>query len=396
MRKFFAVAGVTALKIWREKTFLLIMLATAVCFSAAAGLFLGTGGTARPVQLAVADMDGSDLSKRMISDLASSGAYSVRVVSSESLYEDVREGSVEAGFVIPSGFKDSLTSGSLQRVTVVSLANSNTGAVAGTIMEKSLTSYLLEQAVVSITLSEAEGLGVRDGVDPAIAVNNVREQLANSPALTVTFEEVREDPKDGSEVNWTAQYSAGIYIMFTMFTVVFQGADILRERETGTWGRILSTPVSRWSLIGGKALGSYGVGLLQVLVLLLFGRYVLKTNYGHDFFAVILILALMVAAATALGLFLSTLVRTSAQLYATAPVVIVASCMLGGCYWPLEVVSPLMQTIAKITPQAWAMTAFNDVVVRGRSLASTTTNLVVLAGFGLGLLALGAFRTKLE
>ncbi len=89
------------------------------------------------------------------------------------------------------------------------------------------------------------------------------------------------------------------------------------------------------------------------------------------------------AVVTAMGLFLSTLVRTTAQLQTMAPIVIVATCMLGGCYWSLEMVSPTMQAVSKFTPQAWAMAVLNDVVLRGRSLSSTAPNLLVLACFGL-------------
>jgi hypothetical protein len=52
-------------------------------------------------------------------------------------------------------------------------------------------------------------------------------------------------------------------------------------------------------------------------------------------------------------------------------------------YWPLEVVSPLMRTIAKATPQAWAMMALTDVTARGKSLLGTAPNLIPLACFGL-------------
>ena len=179
-----------------------------------------------------------------------------------------------------------------------------------------------------------------------------------------------------------------------MFTVLFQAGDILSERRIGTWGRLLSTPVSRAAIIGGKALGSYAVGLTQVLILVLFGRYVFRINFGPNMWAVVAILALMVAVVTGLGLFMSTLVETMAQLQAMAPIVIVSTCMLGGCYWPLEMVTPLMQTVAKVTPQAWAMTALTDVILRGQTLASTASSLGVLACFGLVFFVLGAVRIK--
>jgi ABC-2 type transport system permease protein len=188
----------------------------------------------------------------------------------------------------------------------------------------------------------------------------------------------------------------GVYIMFTMFTVLFQAGDVLQERRTGTWGRLLSTPASKAAVMGGKALGSYAVGLAQVLVLVLVGKYVFRINFGPNLGAVLAILAVLVAVVTGLGLFLSTLVRTLPQLQTLAPIVIVSTSMLGGCYWPIEMVSPTMQTISKVTPQAWAMAALTDVTLRGQSLASTLSNLGVLACFGVAFFILGVSRTKFE
>jgi len=398
VKKMLAVAGVSLQRTWKDKLFVIIMIATALVFTSVSGLIFGgmSGGVKSLVPVGVTNHDKSDLSAKMVAALKDAGVYDVRALEEDKAYQDVRLGNVETSFIIPAGFGDSVVSDSPLPVTVVSLSTSNTGMIAGTIMEKSLTSYLLEQAVVTVTESSAVELGVSGRADPASAARTALERLSSAPAMTVSYEEVKQDASSKNAPTWTAGYSGGIYIMFTMFTVLFQSGDILIERRTGTWGRLLSTPVSRSAVIGGKAVGSYVVGLVQVLILVLVGRYAFKINFGPNLGAVIAIMALMVAVVTGLGMFLSTLVRTIAQLQTMAPIVIVSTCMLGGCYWPLEMVSPVMQKIAKFTPQAWAMTALSDVVLRGGSLQSTAPNLLVLAGFGLVFFVLGTARTKFE
>lgn len=393
-----AVAGVSLLRTWKDKLFIIIMIATALAFTSVSGLIFGgmTGGVKSLVPVGLIDHDNSELSRRMVAALAEAGAYDVRTLPEEQAYADVRLGNIETAFIIPEGFQDAVTKDTPLTVTVVSLSTSNTGMVAGTIMEKSLTSYLLQEAVVSVTATSAAGLGLAGKVDPAAAARNAAERLSASPVLTVGFEEVKQAVSAKDSPNWAAGYSGGVYIMFTMFTVLFQAGDTLTERRTGTWGRLLSTPVSRSAVVAGKAIGSYVVGLVQVLILVLVGRFLFRINFGPNLGAVIAIMALMVAVVTGMGMFLSTLVRTIAQLQTMAPIVIVSTCMLGGCYWPLEMDSPVMQKVAKFTPQAWAMAALNDVVLRGKSLLSTAPNLLVMACFGLVFLVLGAVRTKFE
>lgn len=398
MNKLFAVAGVALLKAWKEKTFMIIMIATALVFTSVSSVVFGGrgGGVTRQVPVGVADLDGSGLSARMIEDLRQAGSYDVRLLSLDSAYESVRQGIIEAGFVIPQGFEASVSSGNPLSVTIVKLSTSNTGIVASAIMERSITSHLLEEAVLSVTSDMAAELGVSGAVDPSAAAASAAERLSDSPALAVGFEVVTEGEILTDDVDWATGLSMGIYVMFTMFTVMYMAGDILSERKTGTWGRLLSTPVPKAAVVGGKILANYVVGLTQVLFLMLSARYVFRINFGPNFGAVMAIMALTIAVVSGFGLFLSTMVRTTAQLQTLIPIVVVSTCMLGGCYWPLEVVSPLMRTIAKATPQAWAMMALTDVTARGKSLLGTAPNLIPLACFGLAFFLVGVARTKFE
>jgi hypothetical protein len=75
-------------------------------------------------------------------------------------------------------------------VTIVKLSTSNTGIVASAIMERSITSHLLEEAVLSVTSDMAAELGVSGAVNPSAAAASAAERLSDSPALAVGFEVV--------------------------------------------------------------------------------------------------------------------------------------------------------------------------------------------------------------
>jgi ABC-type multidrug transport system permease subunit len=55
---------------------------------------------------------------------------------------------------------------------------------------------------------------------------------------------------------------------------------------------------------------------------------------------------------------------------------------LGGCWWPLEVVSDTMSTIGHFFPTAWTMDALHRLISFGGELSEITQELAVLAGFG--------------
>ena len=67
---------------------------------------------------------------------------------------------------------------------------------------------------------------------------------------------------------------------------------------------------------------------------------------------------------------------------------------LGGCMVPLEVFSPTMQTIAKITPHAWANEAFNELLAHGGGLTDVLPQIGVLCAFATVLLSLATVALR--
>lgn len=77
------------------------------------------------------------------------------------------------------------------------------------------------------------------------------------------------------------------------------------------------------------------------------------------------------------------MVKTTAQLAALTLILVVTTSMLGGCFWPLEVVtSEVLLAIARLVPQSWAMAALNDLVVREAALTAVLPAVGVLLLMG--------------
>ncbi len=395
MRTALIVAGLSLRKARNEVGFLAVMIGLAVAFTLVFGSIFVNVSSGGRVSLAVTDLDNSGLSSSMIQSLRDSGAQDVMVVSEGDLYTAVREGKVSAGIVIPRGFEASLSSDEPLEVDVVSLSSTGLPGVIGKVLETEVTEYLLAREVRDVALDLAALSPGAVPIQADVLVQRVVDEYTRRPALTVEVAGLAGDegrqPDDAIGLP-----TLGIYLMFTMFTVIFTSGDILKERQDGTWLRLMAAPASRGAIVGGKILGAYAIGAAQLGVLLLSGRYLRNMDYGPNPFAFVLILAVFLLAITGLGMMLSTMVRTLPQLQTLAPIVIVASSMIGGCYWPLELVPPFMQTIARFTPQAWAMSALTGVVYKGAQLQAIVPNLLVLLGFGSLFFIAGVSRVKFE
>jgi ABC-2 type transport system permease protein len=71
---------------------------------------------------------------------------------------------------------------------------------------------------------------------------------------------------------------------------------------------------------------------------------------------------------------------------------------LGGCWWPLFITPQWYQFVAKITPHAWATTAFNKLLVFGADFDAVVPEMLVLIAFGIvfGVIAVLKFGTEAE
>ena len=90
-----------------------------------------------------------------------------------------------------------------------------------------------------------------------------------------------------------------------------------------------------------------------------------------------------------LGLAIAGFVRSSEQQAAIGNLSTVSTCMLGGVYWPLEVVPSFMQKIAEFVPQTLAMRGFAELIARGGGVADILGLVAILLGFAVVFLARG-------
>jgi|AntRauTorckE6833_2_1112554.scaffolds.fasta_scaffold03342_6 ABC-2 type transport system permease protein len=196
------------------------------------------------------------------------------------------------------------------------------------------------------------------------------------------------------------QHNVPAWALFGMFFIVVPLAGaLLRERHEGTLSRLLTLPVAYRGLLAGKLCAYVGVCMLQFILMLLAGRYILPL-FGTPMLdlgahpAAVFVLALSAAlAACGYGLMLGTLARSYDQASMFGAVSVVIAAAIGGVMVPVYVMPTAMQTLSQISPLAWGLNGFVELFVRGGDLRSIVPNIAALLGFFIStsLVALGAF-----
>jgi ABC-type multidrug transport system permease subunit len=209
------------------------------------------------------------------------------------------------------------------------------------------------------------------------------QRLAAAPRnLTVAVSAAgrRVDPPQGFD-----QTVPGIMVMFTMLVMLTSGAILLVvERQNGLLRRLASTPISRGSIVAGKWAARLAVGVVQIAFALIAGRLLFGVEWGSSFPMVAVLLLAWAAFNASLALLLGNVARTQAQMAGVGVVSTMALAALGGCWWPIEITPPWMQSLALLLPTGWAMDALHKLVHFGYGAASAVPHVTALAVASLG------------
>lgn len=146
----------------------------------------------------------------------------------------------------------------------------------------------------------------------------------------------------------------------------------------------------------GKLAPYYGINLLQLVVMLGASSLLFGMSLGHSPVGLVVISLAAAATATGLGVLISALVRTEAQAGGLTVLLLLTLSALGGCFVPRFLMPEWLQQLGLITPHAWALDAYQDLLVRGYGLIEVLPKVGGLAAFAVVFFAIGAWRFRFE
>jgi ABC-2 type transport system permease protein len=168
------------------------------------------------------------------------------------------------------------------------------------------------------------------------------------------------------------------------------------ERRTRTLQRLLTTSMSRWQIIAGHMLAIFLTVFLQETVLIFFGQTVLGVNYLREPLGILLVMAAMALWAACLGLLIGALAKGEDQVILYSMICMFLFSALGGAWFSLDTTGPTFSLIGHLTPGAWAMDGFQNLLSRGLGLASVLLPAGIMLGYALVFFGAAVWRFKAE
>jgi len=382
--------------------FLLLMpLAFTLFFGLAYRSFTTTGETdGRPV-VAIDNRDAGDvLSDDLVTFLAAAPTLRLEELGADADVQKLVEGGVmNAVVTVPSGYGASLLGERAPPLDVVADAGTAEGTSALTALDTSVQRFL-GTVQIAILAQQAVGDDVADRTDVgALDSDAVMDAALSSarvawrePPIVVSASGVPTDTASLSPANPYAQASPGMIVQFAIYGLILSAMLLVLERKTGALARLVGTPTSRAEIIAGHVLAMFVVVFLQIAVLVTFGQFVLGVDYLAHPFAVLLTSAALALWSASLGLLIGSLSRTEDHVVVGSLIAMFVFSAFGGAWFPLEVTGRAFSTIGHLTPGAWAMDAYQSILLRDQGLGAVLQPALVLFGFALLFFVVATWR----
>ena len=312
----------------------------------------------RYLRAAVADQANTTLSRRLIDDVGATQVVRLtrRVATAEELEELLRTGEITVGLFVPHDFERRLSDP--RRPAAQLMVDGSDPTILG------VARLLLEMPVeLRKMVGTAQGrlFELRNYYNP-----ERRSAVQIVPAL--------------------------IGVILTMTMIMFTAVAIVRERERGNLEFLITTPVSTLELMIGKLAPYVVIGLIQVTLILMVGRWLFHVPFRGQLLDLYLAAVVFIAATLTLGLLVSTLARTQFQAMQLSIFLFLPSILLSGFMFPFDGMPILAQRIAEVLPLTHFVRLVRGIILRGADLGELMPEIWALVVFFLVTMTLAILR----
>ena len=377
------------------------------------------------------DLDGGVVGRRIAEDLGESGLFQVIVdegstpLTAEQAREEVHSARHQLAVIVPAGSSEALAgegAGHIEILVDPGLTVSVALALRHTVQVIVLRAMVGELGDVSEELAEeleelpgefeqaadimeadlnacaayltALSEGNYDAPQPTFRGTSLQRPAAGDDdaqaddrvaRLAVDYSYVGGEA--GEAYPNSVQQNVPGWTLFALFWIVQTLAvNIITERNSGAFRRILVAPVSMSTYLLGKVIPFFAINLLQAATMFAVGVLVLP-SLGcprlelADPLAVALITVTFSLVCLTAGLLLASMSRSVIFVGTLSAVVMILVAVAAGIMIPRFVMPPSMQQLAWFVPHGWALEGYLDILVRGRELGDILPHVGVLAGF---------------
>lgn len=359
------------------------------------------------IPVVMVDRDRDTLSYKITQGIQESGNFDiVHTINGDSITPDqaqrlVADGKFQIGIILPAGASDTLRSN------------------AKTVVKKSFYEIGIIQEVPSDTIYDSIDIQIffdpslraasKTAISAMIAEYAVRTEAhmvykTYAEVLTMLLPEGKEFKSDYPEViNYTESYATEnlttiqpnavqhnipSWTLFAMFFIVIPlSSSLIKEKEDGSYLRLVTMPGSYSTIFLGKIFVYLLVAVIQFALMMLVGFYLVPMMgmpmlvIGQDYLALATLVLTSALAAIGFGVMIGTIATTHQQASSFGSIIVMILAAIGGLFMPSYMMPASVRYISDFSPMYWAHESFQDLFIRDAHLADIAPRLLKILIF---------------
>ncbi len=376
------IGWVNLKRMFRERSNIFFVFIFPIALVLLIGVQFGSGFA--PV-VGVHQADDGRLSGAIVTGLEGDGSVEIRVFEdSGELTAAVESGTAQVGLLLPADIEGSAADGEPVEIGLISRPDGT-----GSRLQSVVAAVVSE---VMMPVGAARFAAVETGTPFDEALRVTEQIVGQTQPIEVEVASVGEALFPDTLGQFDLGASSQL-VLFVFLTALAGSSALILTRQLGISRRMVSTPTAIRTIVAGESLGRFGTAFVQGLYIMLLTLVIFGVNWGDPLAAVLLLLAISAVGAGA-GMLLGAVFSNDQQAAGIAVIAALGLAALGGAMFPLDLFSPTMQRVAHITPHAWALDGFAELVRRGGTTLDILPELGVLILYATVLLALAAWRLR--
>jgi len=381
--KEFSIGWINLKRMVRERSNIFFVFIFPIALVLLIGVQFGSGFA--PV-VGVHQAEADELSNEVLAALRADDSVEVHLFEdSGELVTAVERGTAQAGVLLPAGMDATVAGGEAVEVGLMSRTD-GTGGQLESIIGAALSEVMAPVGAAQFAATET---GEPFDVTFEVARSLSSHTQPIDVQITTTGEAIFPATLGQFDLGASSQL-----VLFVFLTALAGSSALILTRQLGISKRMLSTPTPIRSIVVGESLGRFGTALVQGLYIMVLTLIIFQVDWGDPIGAVLILIALSAVGAGA-GMLMGATFSNDQQAGGVGVMIALGLAALGGAMFPIDLFSPTMQQIAHITPHAWALDGYAELVRRGGTTIDILPELGVLFVYAAVLLALAGWRLRI-
>ncbi|MCU0571274.1 MAG: ABC transporter permease [Oculatellaceae cyanobacterium Prado106] len=316
------------------------------------------------LKLGIVDYANSQTSRELVTALTENRIFLAQdyLFSEQLLGEQVRQGQLTAGLVIPPDFDRQLSQNQAADIQVlIDGVDANTAGIASGYMNQIVTQF-------SRSLNPNP---VASRIEPEVSF------LYNPGLISSWF------------------FVPGVLgTVLTLTSSLVSSATVVREKDTGTLEQLLMTPAQAWEILLAKIVPLFVLLMGDVLLALTVAKLVFNIPFRGNLALFLLVAALYVCVGISIGILLATVSKNQQQVVLSSFFLNLPLIQTSGAIAPIESMPTFFRYLSLLNPLRHFVVIVRGFLLKGIGIVEVWPHVAALAMFTIVLLTISSLKFR--